>query len=69
MSHFIKILPEDTMYNTDKDIIVYTIFGIGIAVFFWLFWVKPYNDRLNSALDCMHKMGDMSERGYALCTN
>jgi hypothetical protein len=34
---------------------------------FYMLWTKPYNDRLNSVMDCMDESGDTSKRGYDIC--
>ena len=34
---------------------------------FYMLWTKPYNDRLNSIMDCMDESGDTSKRGYDIC--
>jgi hypothetical protein len=49
-----------------------TYFVIGAALMLAAFWFlisKPYNDKLNAALDCMHESGDYSEDGYNVCIN
>lgn len=49
-----------------------TYFVIGAVIMlaaFWLLISKPYNDRLNAALDCMHESDDYSEEAYNICVN
>ena len=50
-----------------KDVVVVTALFITTCTMWYFWWVKPYNERLNLAMDCMSEINDFSEEAYVFC--
>ena len=50
-----------------KDVVIAISLFITICTMWYFWWVKPYNERLTLAMDCMNEIDDFSEEAYVFC--
>tara|TARA_B100000700_G_C14910374_1_gene791933 strand:- start:675 stop:887 length:213 start_codon:yes stop_codon:yes gene_type:complete len=51
-----------------KEIMIFAITGLTMAMVWYQVWVKPNDERMYLTIDCMNEINDHSEEAYVFCS-